>query len=124
MPGPEFTHAVHVAACAWLTFEYSGDELAGAMKAELLRFNAAVGTPNSPDRGYHETLTRFWCVLVEQAVVGQKTRLEAARHAVGIYGEDRKASDRYYSFDVLKNRLARREWIAPDVRPLPTTQTL
>jgi hypothetical protein len=123
LPGPEFTHAAHVAACAWLTFEYRGEELAGAMKAELIRFNAAVGTPNSPDRGYHETLTRFWCVLVEVAVTGEKTRLDAARRAVAVYGDDRKASDRYYSFDVLKSRLARQEWIEPDVRPLPTTRT-
>ena len=85
-----------MAACAWLTFEY---------------------------RGEHETLTRFWCVLVEALVAGQPTRLAAARHAVEVYGDDRQASDRYYSFDVLKSRLARKEWIAPDVRPLPTTQT-
>ncbi len=123
LPGQEFTHAAHVAACAWLTFEYRGEELAEAIKAELIRFNAAVGTPNSPDRGYHETLTRFWCVLVEALVAGQPTRLAAARHAVEAYGNDRQASDRYYSFDVLKSRLARLEWIAPDVRPLPTIQT-
>ncbi len=106
-----------------MAFDFSGEELACAMKRELIRFNAAVGTPNSPDRGYHETLTRFWCALVEEAVAGQTTRLDAARHAVAVYGEARNATDRYYSFDVLKSRQARQEWIAPDVRPLPTTQT-
>ncbi len=124
LPGPEFTHAGHLAACAWLAFDYQGEELAEAMKAELIRFNAAVGTPNSPDRGYHETLTRFWCALVEEAIAGQSTRLEAARHAVSVFGEDRNATDRYYSFNVLKSRLARQEWIEPDVHPLPTRQKL
>lgn len=123
LPGPEFTHAAHVAACAWLAMRYCGEELAQAMKRELIRFNAAVGTPNSLERGYHETLTRFWCALVEDAVAGHTDALEAARKAVSIYGDDRNAAARYYSFDVFKSRPARQRWIAPDLLALPTTRT-
>ena len=123
LPGPEFTHAGHLAACAWLAFDYRGEELAEAMKEHIIRFNAAVGTPNSPDRGYHETLTRLWCALVEEAVAGQPDRLASARRAVAAYGEDRGAADRYYSFNVLTDRFARQHWVEPDVRPLPTRQT-
>jgi hypothetical protein len=115
LPGPEFTHAAHLAACAWLSFEYHGEELVQEMKRLLIWFNKVVGTPNSPDRGYHETLTRFWCVRVEEAVAGNVTRLAAARTAVAMYGDDRLATDRYYSFDVLKSREARKRWIAPDM---------
>jgi hypothetical protein len=118
LPGPEFTHAAHLATCAWLAFDHQGEELVQVMKRGLIRFNAAVGTPNSLDRGYHETLTRFWCVLVEKAVGGQVTRLGAARTVVAKYGEDRLASDRYYSFDVLRSREARARWIPPDMAEL------
>jgi hypothetical protein len=116
LPGPEFNHAAHLAACAWLTFDYRGEALAAIMKRELIRYNEAVGGKNTDDSGYHETLTRFWCSLVEEEVKSCSTRLAAARAAVTRYGEDRNAAQRYYSFDVLKSREARRTWIAPDLQ--------
>jgi hypothetical protein len=115
LPGPEFTHAAHLAVCAWLSFDFQGEALVQKMKRHLIRFNKKVGTPNTEDRGYHETLTRFWCARVEEAVAGSVIRLGAARAAVGMYGDDRLAFDRYYSFDVLKSREARKCWIEPDV---------
>lgn len=118
LPGPEFTHAAHLATCAWLAFDFKSEDLVQEMKHGLILFNSVVGTPNDPDRGYHETLTRFWCALVEKAVEGQMTRLSAARHVVALYGEDRLACDRYYSFDVLKSRDARKRWIPPDMAQL------
>jgi len=118
LPGPEFTHAAHLATCAWLAFDYRGTRLAQVMKRGLIRFNAAVGTPNSEDRGYHETLTRFWCSLVEKTIEGHVTRLAAARAVVAKYKDDRLACDRYYSFDVPKSREARKKWIAPDMANL------
>ena len=107
LPAPEFNHAAHVAVCACLACRYRGEELVQAMKRELIRFLAVVGVPNSPDSGYHETLTRFWCVLVEETVDERLSPLEAARNAVAIYGEDRTATSRYYSYDVFKSREAR-----------------
>jgi hypothetical protein len=118
LPGPEFTHAAHLATCAWLAFDFRGAKLVQAMKRGLILFNVAVGTPNSSDRGYHETLTRFWCALVEKAVEGHVTRLGAARAVVAMYGDDRLVCDRYYSFDVLKSRVARKKWIKPDMQAL------
>jgi hypothetical protein len=118
LPGPEFTHAAHLAACAWLTFDFRGEELAGVMKRGLIQFNEAAGTPNSADRGYHEMLTRFWCALVEKSAEGHATRLSAARAVVGTYSDDRSASDRCYSFNVLKSREARQNWIQPDMQEL------
>lgn len=115
LPGPEFTHAAHLAACAWLSFDFQGEDLVQEMKRHLIRFNAVAGTPNTEDRGYHETLTRFWCARVEEVVAGSVTKLGAARAVVGMYGDDRLAVDRYYSFDVLKSKEARKGWIEPDM---------
>jgi hypothetical protein len=118
LPGREFTHAAHLATCAYLAFDYRGAKLAQAMKRGLIRFNASVGTANTEDRGYHETLTRFWCLLIEKSVATQVTRLGAARTVVAQYGEDRLVCDRYYSFDVPKSREARKMWIPPDMAEL------
>jgi hypothetical protein len=87
------------------------------MKDGLYRFNAAVGTPATDDRGYHETLTRFWCTLLFfQIHRGHfHSCLHAANGMLAAFGTKSRADRDYYSFDVLKSKEARRIWIAPDV---------
>jgi hypothetical protein len=82
LPGPEFTHAAHLAACAWLTFDFRRDKLVRVMKRGLILFNIAVGTPNSVDRGYHETLN---AVLVRSSgKSGSGARAVVAMHGFGV----------------------------------------
>jgi hypothetical protein len=45
------------------------------------------------------------------------SRLEAVRAAVALYGANRDRYKSFYSFDVARDRRARREWIAPDRKP-------
>jgi hypothetical protein len=89
------------------------------MKAGILHHNTSVGTPNSEDNGYHETLTRFWSTEIGWFVrAGHFTsRLEAVRASVAAFGGDRDRFRRFYGFDVVRDRRARREWIAPDRNP-------
>jgi hypothetical protein len=35
------------------------------------------------------------------------------------YGQERKLHETFYTFDVVADRLARREWVPPDKTPLP-----
>jgi hypothetical protein len=82
------------------------------MKRGLILFNVAVGTPNSPDRGYHETLTRFLVRTVEKAVEGHVTRLGAA-----IKGLITIASDAVIEFGI------RQETIASALARTPASKT-
>jgi hypothetical protein len=86
------------------------------MKSGLYRFNEATGTPNTEDRGYHETLTRFWVtVLFFEIHRGHfSSRLSAANAMVTRYGNNSRAERPYYSFDVLNSNPARKNWIPPD----------
>src|SRR5258707_6632158 len=56
----EWTHAAHVAMAAYFAFDHAADATFAIMKAGILNHNTSVGTPNTEDNGYHETLTRFW----------------------------------------------------------------
>ncbi len=116
LPKAAWTHAAHVAVAANYAFDHSAEATFDKMKAGLLRFNTAAGTANTEDSGYHETLTRFWSGLVSEFVRRPEfsSRFEAVRGAVAEFGEDSNLYRRYYSFDVLKDRRARREWIPPD----------
>jgi len=117
LPGKDFTHAAHVAVCSYITWHKGLAETYSSMKAGLYRFNEAVGTPNSDERGYHETLTRFWCTVLFYGIHRGHFRscLQAANAMLELYGNNSRADRAYYSFDVLKSKEARRTWIAPDL---------
>ena len=119
LPKAEWTHAAHVAMAAYFAFDHAAAATFAIMKAGILHHNTSVGTPNTEDNGYHETLTRFWSSEIGEFVrVGRyHSRLEAVRAAVSAFGSDRDRFRRFYSFDVVRDRRARREWVAPDREP-------
>ena len=116
LPKAEWTHAAHVAMAAYFAFDHAAAATFAIMKAGILHHNTSVGTPNTEDNGYHETLTRFWSSEIGEFVrTGHfASRLEAVRAAVSAFGSDRDRFRRFYSFDVVRDRQARREWVAPD----------
>lgn len=119
LPKSDWTHAAHVAATGYFAFDRSVADVFATMKPGILAFNEAKGGVNGPDSGYHETLTQFWSSTIARAVheARPQSRLEAARCAVRIFGEDRDLPSLFYSFDVVRDRRARREWVASDREP-------
>jgi hypothetical protein len=116
LPKAEWTHAAHVAMAAYFAFDHAAEATFAIMKAGILHHNTSVGTPNTEDNGYHDTLTRFWCSEIGGFVRAGRygTRWEAVRAAVSAFGPDRDRFRRFYSFDVVRDRRARREWVPPD----------
>jgi hypothetical protein len=116
LPKADWTHAAHVAMAAYFAFDHASEATFAIMKAGILHHNTSVGTPNTEDNGYHETLTRFWSSEIGQFVRAGRygSRWEAVRAAVSAFGADRDRFRRFYSFDVVRDRRARREWVAPD----------
>ena len=116
LPKAQWTHAAHVAMAAYFAFDHAADATFAIMKAGILHHNTSVGTPNTEDNGYHETLTRFWAGEIGAFVRSGRfpLRLEAVRAAVAEFGGDRERFRRFYSFDLVRDRRARREWVAPD----------
>ena len=111
-----WTHAAHVGACAYYAYDHDAGATARIMTAGILDFARAVGIQQTPTSGYHETLTRFWSTVIVAHVsaVGAPSRWDAVRSALDRYGEDRDLPRRCYSFDVVKDVRARREWVPPD----------
>jgi hypothetical protein len=120
LPKPAWTHAAHVAMAAYFAFDHASEATFAIMKAGILHHNMSVGTPNTEDNGYHETLTRFWSSEIGEFVRHGRftSRFEAVRAAVSAFGGDRDRFRQFYSFDVVRDRRARREWVAPDRNPV------
>jgi hypothetical protein len=121
LPRVSWTHGAHVAVAAYYAFDRSPETAFQMTRSGILHFNVCVGTANTQDSGYHETLTRFWAGTVGGFVRARQSpsRFEAVRGAVRQFGEDRDRHRLYYSFDVVRDRQARREWIQPDRDPGP-----
>jgi hypothetical protein len=116
LPRADWSHAAHVAVAAYFAFDLDPDPALIRTREGILRHNECVGTANTEDSGYHETLTRFWSMTIRALVRSRSfaSRFEAVRVAVETFGPQRDLHRRHYSFDVVRDRPARREWIAPD----------
>jgi hypothetical protein len=112
----EWTHGAHVAVCAYYAFERDPDAAFAIMKAGILEFARACGIVHTATSGYHETLTRFWTLVIAAHVrdSGAASRWEAACAALARFGEDRDLPLRAYAFDVVRDVRARAAWVAPD----------
>jgi hypothetical protein len=120
LPKSSWTHAAPVAVAARLAFDHPPDRALELTRSGIIHHNESVGTANTETSGYHETLTRFWSGLIGDTVRSGNflSRLAAVRHAVTKFGNDRSAFRPYYSFDVVNDHRARREWVPPDLDPI------
>jgi hypothetical protein len=114
LPKAAWTHAAHVAVAACYRVRH-GDAALARTREGIVRYNVAVGTPNTDTSGYHETLTRFWSGVIAAAVAGIDDEWRAACVAVEGFGEDRLLHTRYYAGDIVRSVEARRRWVAPDL---------
>ena len=119
LPKPCWTHAAHVGVAAYFAFSEAADATFAILREGIRHYNTCVGTANTEDSGYHETLTGFWAREVGNLVRGGNfgSRLEGVQAAVTAFGGDKYRFRLFYSFDVVSSRRARREWIEPDLYP-------
>ncbi|MCA8898394.1 MAG: hypothetical protein KDA39_06690 [Hyphomonas sp.] len=121
LPKEKWTHAAHWAGALCLLSE---DRAAAYrdMPGMIRAFNESVGGRNTDSEGYHETITI--------------ASLRAAEHALDTAPEGTPLHDvlaglvagpcgkpdwilTYWSRDCVFSVKARREWVEPDLRPLP-----
>jgi len=117
LPSSQWTHAAHL-RIAWLHLaRYELDEAHLRMRAGILRLNATHGLVETPQRGYHETLTRVWLALVRAA-----RRAAAGRDSTSVLGDpglERTAPLRFYRRERLFSVEARATFVPPDLAELP-----
>jgi hypothetical protein len=116
LPKPIWTHAAHLAVGSWYLLTLPEEAAVEQVRTGIRHYNECVGTANTTDSGYHETLTLFWLRTIGEFLRNQKgvDKLEAVRNVVAEFGGQRDLFKKYYSFDVVASRAARTGWIAPD----------
>jgi len=118
LPANEWTHRAHLRV-AWLFLErHDVDEAHLLFRVALIRLNGFHGLVETAARGYHETLTRAWLLLV--ASLRAQDRGETSGAFVDTHQErlTKNALLRHYSRDLLGSLRARTVWVEPDVSPI------
>jgi hypothetical protein len=120
LPAAQWTHAAHL-RIAWLHLaRHELDEAHLRMRVGIIRLNAAHGLVETAERGYHETLTRVWLVLVaaarRRAPGPDSSHLVAQPRQPGL---EREAPLAYYSRARLFSVAARARFVPPDLTELP-----
>lgn len=121
LPKSEWTHAAHVAAAVWM-LEQHGTEAERLMPDMIRRYNRSVGTPNTDHEGYHHTITLASLRAIAHAA-GKGTLLERTNRVLAAGFDRPDWLFRYYRKETLFSVKARREWVAPDLTPLPSEET-
>jgi hypothetical protein len=119
LPATQWTHREHL-RIAWMHLaHWSLDEAHSRMRVGIIRLNTAHGLEETMTRGYHETLTRVWLVLVGAA----RAENRAPDSAVFLSrNADRLGKDvplRHYRREHLFSPTARSIFVPPDLEPLP-----
>ena len=115
-PGERFGHREHV-RLAWLYLRRHGPEEGYTrIRGTIQRYATALGAAGK----YHETVTRAWSAHVYRALretpeLEPFTAFQEAHPGL----RDGKLLERHYRKETLESEAARREWVAPDVSPLP-----
>lgn len=122
LPKREWTHAAHFAAALWVLRYRSDLACSDAFRTLIRRYNDATGTENTDFAGYHHTIT-----VASLGAAGHVLARHAEHAALHEVLEDLLSSEfgyaawilEYWSRETLFSVEARREWIEPDLKPLP-----
>lgn len=113
LPDNLWVHEAHLSVC-WMALQHLPIDGALALLRNAIReHNEAVGTINSATSGYHETLTEYYVRAVDAVGATNPEELPLASSC------SRSAPSEYWSRRVLFSRKARRQWVDPDLAPLP-----
>jgi hypothetical protein len=120
LPKPAWTHRAHLTIGLWHLNEYGLAESRTRVPAAIRRYNAAVGTLDTPTSGYHETITQLYLSLIDRFRAARApTGFAEAANALYLEWGDRKVPLMFYSEERLWSVAARAGWIEPDQAPLP-----
>jgi len=122
LPKEEWTHEAHLAATTWLLLERGDDFVEHELPSIIRRYNESVGGVNDDTQGYHETITCTFLhgvrLFLIEADLGEPLHELVNELLLSPMGK-RDWPLRFYSPERLFSVEARRDFIAPDLHPLP-----
>jgi hypothetical protein len=116
IPRHLWTHREHLAVATLYVLQQRGLD---AIRSGIQRLNEANGVPQTPNGGYHETVTVVWMKLIGDRVGAESYPgpLVAVNDILDAFG-DKHYLLAYYSRDRINSVEARYGWVEPDIKGL------
>jgi hypothetical protein len=119
-PFEKWHHREHIRVAYLYLCRFAYAQALEKMRSGIKALNIAHKVPERPDRGYHETITQAWMRLTHQALraSGKSETSDEflSRHTALISKETLLA---HYTKERLMSADARRQFVEPDLKPLP-----
>jgi hypothetical protein len=122
LPKADWTHEAHIAATCWLLRDRPDVDVDAAIGGFIRRYNAAVGGVNDDTSGYHATITQSFVAGIRSylSLAAPEASLAATVNSLLLRAEgQRNWPLGFYSHERLFSVAARRDFVAPDLAPLP-----
>ncbi|MEM7367733.1 MAG: hypothetical protein AAF587_03965 [Bacteroidota bacterium] len=126
LPKSAWTHQAHLIVGLWHHKNHDFDTALELVKRKIKAYNLAVGTQNTDDSGYHESLSIFWMIIIKSFL--NRHPLLSLEEACNSFLKSRYAATtlpfEYYSKEVLFSKKARKTWVNGDIQniSLPSTE--
>ena len=120
LPKAEWTHHAHLRAGLWHVVHHGPFQAINLLRDRIRAYNESVGTANTDTSGYHETITRFYVVVIDRFLsrADRDRDLDAIADQLIAELGDQRLPLHHYSEARLFSPVARRAWIEPDLRPI------
>jgi len=119
LPKPRWTHHAHLVVGLWYLTQYSADDALAIVRQRIRAYNEAVGTANTDNSGYHETLTRLFLRGIAAHISSHRGQPLPSSLALLLQSplahKDWPLS--FYSRERLFSVAARHGWLEPDLTP-------
>ena len=124
LPKTAWNHESHIQVAFWYNWHFSFEEALQQVRQGIIAYNEAVGTLNTNDSGYHETLTVYWMRISRRFLVANKYQsIEEAIRAFIATDESEKTSPfRYYTKEALFSVKARHQWVDGNLQTVPEAE--
>ncbi len=117
LPKERWTHEAHLTVGAWFHKTHAEFEAICYLRSSIIAYNVSVGGKNTPEGGYHETLTLFWSRVIRYFVSAHKhlSLLELCNTFLDSPLASRELPLTYYTRETLFSTKARAVWVEPDL---------
>ena len=118
----DWTHEAHLTMGAWHVARFGPAQALERLRVRIRALNDAHGTVNSDTGGYHETITCAYVRLIAAFLSARPAGEEIDDSVAALLASPLAARDallRHYSKPLLFSVAARRNWVGPDLAPLP-----
>ena len=119
LPKSRWTHQAHLLVGLWYLSRHEPAEALAIVRERIRAHNESVGTANTDDSGYHETITRLYldAIAAHRARHAGASFEESLRQLLAGPLADSGWPLKYYTRERLFSVAARRQWLEPDRKP-------